>query len=599
MSGLSHPNDEINQANSNSFEEPPEGFLHPIDESEEFYDPFSDLSLFLSKRIKKEMDNSGSPSNWSGRIEANLLAKILPEFRKKFPKYRLGATALKKVWEKVGYYYEKIQGQKDAFKENGKLNLKYMIRENLKKATVTDPLPPYTIAKQIATKLSECIATLEGKRPELDHLTRVIWSVQKHLLKDLSPLQAKSPYDEYDKMDKLIVKTQLEITARGENLDPLLLKREIYKTLDHYSTVKTLANENQLTSTLSMILAEKLYHSSMVSCHFSIPERKGIEDFIRHQIDMGKYNSLLTSDEHRLELIQRILALYTIAEGLPRNIDIMELRRFIQQIKETSEEEMRPSMDQALYVFINAEMHLMNDDKCIDGAVEEAIVKAYQLAISLPTLTSKQVEQFELLIWKIIEEEGSLLSYTSPDILPILKQELGNILIDNPKQSFKMTISCALQFFKKVIAIPYDKEKIKEKVDTWVAQNDMLIRTIHFDPNTPLLSLIQKKWQTLHFDEQTADHSRFIQEVMSDALKAYPLLSSFEEELQGRLWILYKYHWYHALTDGHASTYDRFLKWHLAALVRRHPEWSKKKLHDALRKLSDQLVPLAPFEIAG
>ena len=603
MSGLSFPNDELNQADSSPLEGGSEdpSLLHPIDEADDFYDPFSDLSLFLSKKIKGEIDESGSLSKWSGKIEANLLAKILPEFKKKFPRYRLGASALKKVWEKVGYYYEKIQGQKEALKDNGKLNLKYMIRENLKKSFPTENLPPYTIAKQIATKLSECIATLEGNRPEIDQLTKVIWSVQKHLLRDLSPLQTKSPYDEYDKIDKLIVKTQLEITAKGENLDPYMLKREIFKKLKAYFEIKTLAKENQLTSTLSMILAEKLQYSSLIACHFSLKERKTIESFIRQQIEMGQCNSLLTSDEHRLELIQRILALYTIAEGLPKNMDEESLRASIRHVKECAQDKTRavsPNMDQALFVFINAEMHLMDEEKILDSSIEDAIVKAYSKGISLPSLSSSQTEQFELLIWKTIEEEGNLLSYTSTDALPILEQELGNVLIDNPKQSFKMIISSTLQFFKKVIATPFDEATALEKVDTWVAQNDMLIRTIHFDPSTPLLALIERKWKTLHLDEFTVDHERFIQDVMEDSLKLYPLLSSFEEELKGRLWILYKYHWYHVLTDGRASTYERFLLWHKALLKRHHPEWTKEKLSSALNKLSNQLIPLAPFERA-
>lgn len=603
MSGLSFPNDELNQADSSSLDRDNEkpSLLHPIDEADDFYDPFSDLSLFLSRKIKGEINESGSLLKWSGKIESNLLAKILPEFRKKFPNYRLGASALKKVWEKVGYYYEKIQGQKEALENNGKLNLKYMIRENLKKSLPSEHLPPYTIAKQIATKLSECIATLEGTRPEIDQLTKVIWSVQKHLLRDLSLLQTKSPYDEYDKVDKLIVKTQLEIIAKGENLDPYMLKQEIFKKLKAYFEIKTLAKENQLTSTLSMILAEKLQYSSLIACHFSLKEQKTIESFIRQQIEMGKCNSLLTSDEHRLELIQRILALYTIAEGLPKNMSEESVRASIRHVKQCAQDKtgiISPNMDQVLFVFINAEMHLMDEEKILDSSAEDAIVEAYWKGISLPLLSSSQIEQFELLIWKTIEEEGNLLSYTSPDALPILEQELGNVLIDNPKQSFKMIISSALQFFKKVIATPYKEDTVKEKVDTWVAQNDMLIRTIHFNPNSPLLALIEKKWKTLHLDELTVDHERFIQDVMEDSLKLYPLLSSFEEELKGRLWILYKYHWYHVLTDGQASTYERFLLWHKTLLKRHHPEWTKERLNSSLSKLSNQLIPLAPFERA-
>lgn len=598
MSELSHPNDEVNEASYiNGNQEP--SFLHPIDEAEDFYDPFSDLNLFLSKKIKKEIQESGSSGKWSGKIEANLLAKILPEFKQKFPKYRLGTSALKKVWEKVAYYYEKIQGQKGALKENGTLNLKFMIRENLKHRVSPYHLPPYTIAQQIATKLSECIASFEGEKPQLDHLTKVIWSVQKHLIKDLSAIQAKNPYEEYDKLDKLIVKTELEVTAKGEQLDPLSLKRQVLKNLKDYSGVKNLLKDCQLTSTLSMILAEKLYNSSLITCHFSLKEKHAIEDIIRHQIEMGQFNELLTRDEHRLELIQRILALYTIAGELPKNLTDQSLRASIRQIKELNSGEncaLATDLDQGLFVFINAEIHLMNEEKCYGEEGEEAIVKAYEKACALPMLTTSQMEQFELLIWKIIEEEGELLSHTPPAIHYLLEKELGNVLIDNPKQSFRMIISNTLQFFKKVLETPMDQEGVEDKVETWVTQNDMLIRTIHFDPKTSLLQLLEKGWKDQNLDEQTVNHESFIALMEQKALETFPLLSSFQEELKIRLWILYKYLWYTTFSDGSSSTYERFLLWHQVLLKNRYPEWSKEKLTETLSKLSDQLIPLAPFE---
>ncbi|WP_194848277.1 hypothetical protein [Candidatus Neptunochlamydia vexilliferae] len=614
--------------------------LYPIDEAEDFYDPFSDLSLFLSKKIKGEIEESGSSKSWSGKIEVNLLAKILPEFKEKFPKYRLGASALKKMWEKVSYYYEKIQGQRGAVKENGALNLKYMIRENLKAETAPYHLPPYTIAEHIAVKLSECIATFEGTRPKVDHLTKIVWAVQKHLLKGLSSFQAKSPYDEYDKLDKLIVKTQLETSASeyafrgcipkesgvgaidfapnddpiaagaiGEecgakdvvptsallgidslnacSLEPGLLKREILKTLSSYNEVKTLAKKNELTSTLSMILAEKLYHSSLVTCHFSLKERKEIESFVRNQIEMGKFNQELTSDEHRVELIQRILALYTIAAALPKNVSEKELRAMIGHIGK--EGMLPPDLDQALFVFINAELHLMGD-----AASEDAIFVAYKQAITLPCLSKSQLEQFELLIWKMIEEGGAPLSHIPLDLLALLEKELANVLIDNPKQSFRMIISNTVQFFKKVNALHFDEETVQEKVDTWVAQNDMLIRSVHFDPKTPLLSFLEKEWQTLRLTEDEVNHETFIDHMKREAPKHYPLLASFEEQLEKRLWILYKYLWYNLLTDGSQSTYDRFILWHKTLLKGRHPEWTKEKLTETLEKLSDQLLPFVP-----
>ncbi|MDJ0652317.1 MAG: hypothetical protein QNJ27_04865 [Simkaniaceae bacterium] len=598
MSELSHPNDEVNETSYINRQQK-SSFLHPIDEAEDFYDPFSDLNLFLSKKIKKEMQESGSSEKWSGKIEADLLAKILPEFKQKFPKYRLGTSALKKVWEKVAYYFEKIQGQKGALKDNGTLNLTFMIRENLKYSVSPYHLPPYTVAQHIATKLSECIASFEGKKPQLDQLTKVIWSVQKHLIKDLSAIQAKNPYEEYDKLDKLIVKTELEVTAKGKQLDLLSLKSQVLKNLKEYAGVKNLLKEGQLTSTLSMILAEKLYNSSLITCYFSLEEKQAIEDFIRHQVEMGQFNELLKRDEHRLELIQRILALYAIVGGLAKNLTHQSLRASIQRIKKLNRNKncaLAPDLDQGLFVFINAEIHLMNEEKCYGEEGEEAIVKAYEKACALPVLTLSQMEQFELLIWKIIEEKGKLLSHTPSDIRCLLEKELGNVLIDNPRQSFRMIISNALQFFKKVLETPMNQERVEDKVETWVTQNDMLIRTIHFDPKTSLLQLLEKDWKEQNLDEQTVNHEKFIALMEQKALETFPLLSPFQKQLKVRLWILYKYLWYTTFSDGSSSTYERFLLWHQVLLKNRHPEWSKEKLTETLSKLSDQLIPLAPFE---
>lgn len=597
MSGLSHPNDEMNQSNYHFVENG--AHLHPIDEAEDFYDPFSDLSLFLSKKIKSEIETSGDSKNWSGKIEANLLAKILPEFKEKFPKYRLGTSALKKMWDKVSYYYEKIQGQKGAVQENGSLNIKLMIRENLKTQTAPYHLPPYTIAEHIGVKLSECIATFEGKRPKVNHLTKIVWAVQKHLLKGLSAFETKSPYDEYDKIDKLIVKAQLEISSSGENLEPSLLKRKVLKALDAYSAIKTLAKENQLTSTLSMILAEKLYYSSLIACHFSLKEKKTIESFIHHQIELGKFNQELISDEHRLELIQRILALYAVATGLPKGIEEKDLRAMIHYVQKLNQKEkgkLPPEFDQALFVFINGELHLMNEGETVSKASEDKIVAAYKEAMDLPSLSDGQFEQFELLVWKKIEEEGNLLSYVPADLLALLEQELANTLIDNPKQSFRMIISTTLQFFKKINTLTFDKEVVQEKVDTWVAQGDMLIRSVHFDPRTPLLTLLEKEWKGLNLSEKEVNHFSFMNHTMEQISKEYPLLFSFEEQLERRLWILYKYLWYNLLTDGNQSTYDRFILWYKTLLRGNHPEWPREKLTASLEKLSDQLLPFAPFQ---
>jgi len=555
-------------------------------------DPLSDLNLFLSHKLKGEIEKNGGVSKWSGAIEANLLAKILPELKQKFPKYNLGASVLKKIWEKVSCYYGKIHEQTGSFLFDGKLNLKLMIRESLK--SCSSP-------QQLAGKLSEYIATIDGERPELEQLTKIIWAVQKHLLRDLSSVHAKSPNEEYSKLDKLIVKTLLEITSKGGNLDPYALQREIVRRVQWFEGIKELTKRCQLTSTLSMVLADKLYHSSLITRFFSLKEKQHIETFILHQIELSIHNEILTTDEHRVELIQRLLALYALAVELPKNLSEETLRNSIREIMRVSQDQDYPfpeELDQVLFVFVNAEMHIMCENKSFDdhAALEDVLVEAYNAAVHLPDLTLCQKEQFELIVWKVIGEEGHRLDHIDPNTLRVIEKEVGNILLDNPHQSFRMILNSALQFFKSVLEVELSPQDLNEKIEVWAMQNDMLTRWIHFDQRTPLLALIMNLWNGSKFDECTVNHEEFIARALTLALKEFPLLEPYKEDLSLRLWILYKYFWYTALSDGSQSTYERFLLWHQRVVQRKHPHSSREKVNETLRKLSNQLVPLAPFD---
>ena len=83
--------------------------LSSVDELAEFYDPYSDLNLFLAQKIAQEMRHCGNSKKWSLKLQEELLQRITPEFQKRFPHYRLGVAALKKTWEKVSYYAQQIQ----------------------------------------------------------------------------------------------------------------------------------------------------------------------------------------------------------------------------------------------------------------------------------------------------------------------------------------------------------------------------------------------------------------------------------------------------------------------------------------------------------
>ena len=594
-------NSQISQIlNNQRFHRSAKAFLHPIDESEDFYDPFSELSLFLSRNIKKSIQENGSIKKWSGKIQAELLSKILPEFKQKFPKYQLGASALKKVWEKVSYYYEKLLSQKEAIKEDGKLNINYMIRENLKQSSTSQAplnLPPYHFAHQLAIRLSECIATIDGIRPEVDHLTKKIWAAQKHILKDLSPMNAKSPYEEYDKTDKVIVKTLLEITSQDNYLSEEELSSKIIKAFETYEGIKPLIKNNQLTSTLSILLAQKIYATSAIYCEFSLSEKKALENFMHCQIDFSAKNNTLSLDTHRIELVQRILALYPIAQELPRDISDEELRsaiHYIYCLMAPKAYDTIPTIAPSLFVFINAEMHIINESKSFSSLeeIEPLIIKSYYEAIQLPFLNARQMEQFELLIWKIIDDKENLTWDLSHENYELLNKEIANVIIDNPTQSFKSIINTCLQYFKKIQQLPFESnwEEIKKKIEIWTTQNEMICRYIHFDPKTPFLKLVLDYWKNAN-----KEHN-FLDTVYEEALKRYPLLISCKPQLKVRLSILYKYCWYNLLSDPSDSSFDSFIKWHKMQIQMNQKNLTPEQITDFLEKISMSLIPLIPFD---
>jgi len=237
--------------------------LDAIDERPEFHDPYSELNLFLSQKVKNEMRHCSNSKKWSPQLQDELLCKITPEFQERFPKYRLGVSAIKKTWEKVQYFSMHLQEKKEALTQDGKLNIPFFIKENLKNTTKlpnTCHIHPCHYAHQQAAKMSECIAVVDGIRPKLEQLTRTIWSLQRHLIPGLSPEHFKSPYDENEKADKLIVKAILEITAKHPEISQAELVFHVQKRLIQLRHVTTAYSHVQMKKMLSALYADQCHY---------------------------------------------------------------------------------------------------------------------------------------------------------------------------------------------------------------------------------------------------------------------------------------------------------------------------------------------------
>ena len=558
----------------------------PIDETEEFQDPFSDLSLFLSKKIKTEVVAENSLTEWSQRIQGDLFKKILPEFKQLFPKYRLGAASLRSVWDKVSYFYGKLKEQQGALEQDGQLNVSYVIKENLKQFKqnyIPTEIPPYNYANHIALKVSECIATVEGEKPDLENLTRKIWSVQKHIQKQLTPMNAKSPFEEYQNIDKLIVKILLETTSTYPHFSYDELKESIHDQLYTLKETKGYIRYNQLTSIISSVLSQ------------DAKVTKPVSDFINHQLEIRPHNNKSISiDTHRLEVVQCILSLYPIAQAMPHDVDeqlLKEAIRFVYFYNDgANSPEETPHFDPSIYVFINAEIHILEEMNMQLEDIEDCLLHSFRLSKALPSISLNELEKA---CWNQINIQEQILTKVPLRIIHTIDHEISNLFIDGPNHSFKHLVNLTHQFFQRVKDIPFDNDALLvKKIDSWALQNDMLTRFVHFDSRTPLLNYLLNFWKDNNSKESDIDHDLFLKKALKNFLKQNPNFTPYETQVNVRLTILYKYMWYNKFITEDETTFDRFIKWHSAP----KKSLSKDSLKSFLKDVVSKKLPLTPYE---
>jgi hypothetical protein len=565
--------------------------LYAVDESPDFHDPYSDLSLFLSGSIKKEMNENKNGSRWTIKIQEDLLHKITPEFQKRFPQYRLGVEAVKKIWKKIVFYSEQIKEKNGAIDANGKININFFIQENLRQyiqQKAVSFLSPYQCAHQIASKVSECIATLDGTKPKLDLLTQTIWSLQKHLLATPSSQGSKAPYDEFDKIDKLIVKTVLETTAKHPFIGMNELEQSTKESLQALHDLPDFSSTEKITCNVSAILAEKLYATSSFHFQFFAEQKSAIQGFISRHSSLYK-NSVLTPKLP--DLVRRIIALYALASQLPKTIDPSTLEEAVFAIHTGSIA--RPHLPQQVYAFISAELRLFQSDFSLES-MQKAVLEAYKEACLLPLFSSTDKELLEMIIWKFLSETEGFLQKLPYRIGQKIEEEIANILIDDPSKTFSAIVHETIQFFKKVKELTETKKwnEADKKIHLWCIQNDMLCRSIRLNIDSPLGKIIRTSF--VEKSSESISHSSFISEVCQTYLKAFPSTTIYMAQLSSRAWILYKYMWFTCFSTSEETSFDRFLKWHTCFL--RQKTLSEEDLLKQLEEICKKCLPLIPFE---
>lgn len=569
-----------------------------VDEVPDFQDPFSELNLFLFKHLKRSLPNLGFPKRWTLGLQDGLIHAITPEFKKKFPLYRLGVTALKKAFEKLLAYSEVVEHEKEAFSQDGKLRISFLIKENLKHFHYFTPpsyLKPYHLAHQLAMKIGECLAVVDGRRPKIDTLAKTVWSILRHLLKGVNPHEVKSPYDDYDGLDQLIVKIILENTTKDPTISEHDLQLAVKETLHTLSQLPAFSSTDAMRASISALLAEKLSTNPALLNHFSLHERQAAGSFIRKHIAACRKAS---PSIERMEIALRSSALYTLAINLPKNLTEQEIKEAARVLYPIQQEN-RPPLGQALYAFFAAEIILKpaHTQTLHPEEMIAHLTASYKAAIRLPKIV--QHDLLETLIWKEIGDSEQLLNTLSYLVGQRIEGEIANLLLDNPKQSFAQLVSHTTNLFKrfKEFAADATSDKIEGKIRLWTLQSDMLQRWIQLDENTPLIKIIKKSWNTLSKHTPNPSHEMVIHSAAKAYLHHYPQMVLYSAHLHTRITTLYKYCFFCCFGTQKESSFDRFIAWHTIALKEAHPHLSQEELHLHLEEILSKRVPLLPLSL--
>lgn len=564
-------------------------FLFPLNESEEFHDPFSEINLFLSKRIKREILREKSPRKWSRKTQSMLLKEILPDFSRQFPGYRLGSMALQKTWNKVLYYLQTIQQKKGALKPNGKLNTDYLIVENLKNLeNTTSDFHPFNTAHSLAVKISECIAAIDGERPQVEGLTKKIWSVQKHMIPHGEKVP-KAPFDSIDALDKLIVRFQLEELTKNPALEKEDLLQKVKKQALNIKGLERIRNLDEIKPGLMTLLAEKLYNTLDIHTKVSKEELTQIETFIRSQLIKTKLPQALDREKTNMILATRIFFLYKLASQTSLDEAEESLQAAIQYVYSLSTDSIQlntPVLRQEVYDFIDQEISHLKEARTKDPlkVLLNTLVDIFSAAEKLPKLSPDLFAELEIVIWKVISEQSECLEKLPGYLRRVIFEELASVHIDNTGLSFTKIVNSTLASFKKIRDI--DFSDLDQKLEIWTEQNDMIASLLFFDKETPLLKLIEK---------EGCDTPEDIAHIAKLHIEKHRELSGWEEHLIIRTSILFKYYWYTKLKKEDETNYDRYFLYQYKIIAKNQESQFPELLLDEIELLLSKRIPLFPY----
>ncbi len=572
--------------------------LFPKKREEDLYDPFSDLSIFIAKRIKNEILENSKPKNWSRTIQDIVLKDLIPELKKKFPQYKIGLKTLKKTWDKVSYYLTQLQSKQEILTEKGHVNLNQIIKESITQIQIPSikyESHPYNLAHSLAIKISECIATMNGEKLHVDTLTKTIWAVQKHFMNKES-LPKKGPLEKITPLDRLIIRYQLEISSTNYLISHTELKEAINNKIKDIISLKQITNKSILTASISAILANNLY--SKLDIHKKLPPQKVkiISDYIAGQINLQMKKKPRFTESDQFHLINRILFLYKLASKLDKRSARKQLKlaiNYVFQLSKGAFTPNSPTLNQDVYIFLHNEITMIKENRevfTVDQLLTK-LMKSFDEISLLPGLKDQYFEELEILVWKIIFDLQNPLAKLPHRAKHLLKDEISYIQIDNYGDSFQTIVQKTVHFTKNLQNI--DASLAEEKIEIWTLQNDMICYWLYFEESHPLLKFIIQKHKKSDLTKTSLSHEEIVSSLYSEYSQTRPHLIGEKGIL--RMWIMYKYFWYNQARENKETSFQRFIKFHHRTLTCGSQQHFENMHMLQLESICHSLLPLTPF----
>ncbi|MCH9621942.1 MAG: hypothetical protein S4CHLAM20_13730 [Chlamydiia bacterium] len=572
------------------------GFLYPVEEIGEFHDPFSELSLFLAKRLKKEITKNNHPKKWSHQIQKTLLAEVLPEFRQHFPHYRLGISALKKTWEKIHYYVKYLEKHYD-YNQNGKLDISYLIRENLSLFFEKELPPSHTsfhFAHHITGKISECIAAIDGESVEKSKLTKIIWAMQKQLIPNFD--KASSPYESIDTLDKLLIRFQLELIAEHPLLPQKELQEKLHRKITALLSINRIRNFYELTPQISSIIADKVYCSSPLHSIYPKESLEKIESFIKCEHKRVLKDESKLSAASRLAFVKRLIFTYRLKESLSKEDALKGLKSAIDYVFSLRSNNLavgKPVIRREIFHFINQEILLAEKRgvKNVRGYLIEILISLFDRMQSLPSFEIKDLELLEVVIWKNIKNDLQDSWKIPAHLVQTIEDEIASLYLDHSSLPFPEIVELSIKHLKRVSELKANN--LNERTHYWSIQNLCLASHLKFSEEHSIFKILLEEMKTLKHKDLS--HKEIINHITKKFIKKHPGLTPWKSSIQKRISLYYLHYFFAYMKDKNETPFDRFQKWHLHNLMHDQQSVFKEFYMAELASITRALLPYIPF----